>query len=200
MGLLMNARVAGHLVAVLAASIFLGNAVAAPMSVTEQAVIAAVLNQTVQTPPQTMVINSHSVPLSEGFRGRTPTASALKKRFPFATKAVIKDLLRLANQRAAIQIPPNLVDPDASWIIVDSNILTTLTSGTPSPWRPFYDEYSTEASILRFSRIGIDPKSRQALFYVSSRAGGLTGIAHLILLEEIDGVWQFQRSRQLWVQ
>jgi hypothetical protein len=196
----MARRVAGCVVAVLAASIFSGNAIAAPMSATEQAVIAAVLNLTVQTPAQTMVINSHSVLLSEGFSKRTPTATALKKQMPGATKAVIKDLLRLAHDRAAIQIPPNLVAPDASWIIVDSNILATLTSGNPFPWKPFFDEYSTEASILRFSRIGIDPKSRQALFYVSSKAGYFTGVAHLILLEEINGVWQFQRSKQLWIQ
>jgi hypothetical protein len=119
------------------------------------------------------------------------------KWMPKATRQVVEDFLLVGQDRASLDTQPALVVPGDRWKLVNSANLDRMFDQGRG-WTKLHAEYPG-ATLMRITRAGIDEKSQQALFMISSSSGPVSGIAYYVLLHRIDGKWQVLAIEQAWI-
>jgi hypothetical protein len=67
------------------------------------------------------------------------------------------------------------------------------------PWQRFSESYGGARWLITFSRVGMAPRSDEALVAASRTCAGLCGSGHLLLLKRRSRVWNVAVMGQLWV-
>lgn len=179
-------------------------ALADSMRLVEAQVIAAYLNSLNLGKPQVkvLVIESRTAVLDEAFVAIEPNGKQLASGLPSATAAVIADFLQVAKTDAEIDVPKRLVRSDLEWLVVPRATLDRIfgvkEESRGDIWGRFYKEYPRAAGIMRISRVGIDEKANQALFYFSATPGGLGGAGYFVLMQRLSGAWKVVASDLAW--
>jgi hypothetical protein len=156
--------------------------VAAPLHAQETEIYSALLHRLARmvpaSAPLSVEVARETVALAEYYRpvGMPPSEEDIAWRVPEASKAVIADLLRKSAQAAPVDFEPPPANAG----------LTLRTSGDGR-------------DVLRFSRIGLDPTSAQALVLMSRSCPGLCGWAELVLLKRENGAWKAIKTATLWI-
>jgi len=169
----------------------------------EQEVVAAYLNSLVPDQPQlkTLILSSATATADDAFIGDGSRAARLSQEFPEATRAVIDDFLAVTHSSSTLQVPKALVRRELRWRVASEHDLNRIFD-LPSlgqAWEQFYKEYPNAAGITRFSRVGVDTSSTQALLYFSMTPGGLGGAGFFVLMHRRLGIWRVLSSKQAWI-
>lgn len=170
----------------------------------EREAIAAYLNSQVPDEParRTLVIESTTAVTADAFISGGPDRKELARAMPGATSAVIDDFIRVISERSALQIPVHLVRRDLPWQMVSEGEIDRIFSAPQlgAAWESFHKAYPGDGGVLvRFSRVGIDERAAQALFFASARSGGLGGSGFFVLLHRPLGMWRILATEQAWI-
>ena len=187
----------------LAGGLYLSESRATDMRRIEQEVVAAYLNSLVPDQPQlkTLILSSATATADDAFVGDGSRSVRLSQEFPEATRAVIEDFLAVTHASTALQVPRVLVRKELRWRVASEHDLNRIFD-LPSlgqAWEQFYKEYPHAAGITRFSRVGVDTNSTQALLYFSMTPGGLGGAGFFVLMHRRLGIWRVLSSKQAWI-
>jgi len=191
-------------IALLAAAVSPTLSFAEGMRRSEQEVLAAFLNKLssdVGPTQRTLVFVPRTSIISEAIIGSEPPAQQLRAELPDATDAVIADFLRVLAKSASLELPRRLVRREMQWTIANETTLNRVFDLNPlnEAWKAFYKEFPSAAGLTRVSRVGLDEKSQQALFYLSFTPAGLGGTGHFILMQRRFGIWRELASKQAWI-
>ena len=165
--------------------------------------IAAYLNSLDVHKPQVkiLLIAPRAATAREAFVASEPNADQLAVDLPQATSAVIADFLRAARASTELDIPRHLVRAEIEGLVVSQSSLDRIfdSGSVNDSWPRFYKAYPRASGITRISRVGVDERSGQALFYISMTPGGLGGAGYFVLLDQRFGIWRVLASSNAWV-
>ncbi|MFL6659234.1 MAG: hypothetical protein ACJ8GW_14235 [Massilia sp.] len=186
------------LAALLAAMALSNYAAAAPMRDIEKAAIASFL-QSLEIKPGSTQLNvlQSRTNCSETFARTSKSRSSTW--MPKATRQVMNDFARVAEDCAALDDSPALVLPTTAWQIVDSATLDHMFATEGGQWKEFHSTYPGADNLISVSRAGIDEKSQQALFAISISSGPMDGIAFYVLLGRNNGKWRVLTTQLAWI-
>jgi len=177
---------------------------AADMRRIEQEVVAAYLNSLVvpdQQQIKTLILSSATATADEAFVGSGSRFARLSQDFPEATRAVIEDFLAVTQTSTTLLIPSELVRRELRWQVASERRLNRIFDlpSLEQAWEQFYKEYPQATGVTRFSRVGVDGNSTQALLYFSMTPGGLGGAGFFVLMHRRLGIWRVLSSKQAWI-
>jgi len=169
----------------------------------EREAIAAYLNSQVPDEPsrRTLVIESTTAVTADAFISSGSERKELASSLPGATSVVIDDFIRVLSERSALQMPGHLVRRDIRWQMIGESDIDRIFSASNFgvAWENFHKAYLGGGLLVSFSRVGIDERAGQALFFVSMRSGGLGGRGFFVLLHRRFGIWRVLATEQAWI-
>lgn len=169
----------------------------------EREAIAAYLNSQAPGEPsrRTLVIESTTAITADAFISSGPDRKELASSLPEATSAVIDDFIRVLSETSALQIPGHLLRRDIRWQMIGESDIDRIFSAKKLgvAWENFHKAYPGGGLLVRFSRVGIDERAAQALFFASVTSGGLGGSGFFVLLHRRFGIWRLLATEQAWI-
>ena len=66
-------------------------------------------------------------------------------------------------------------------------------------WTMFYKKFPNSSALLFFSDVGFNDAHDQAFVYAGRTCGGDCGSGEYVLLRKVNGKWEIQKERDLWV-
>jgi hypothetical protein len=71
--------------------------------------------------------------------------------------------------------------------------------GVEDGWEEFYRLYPRSQGYTWLSRVGFSRDGMQALVYIGTQSGSLSGLGRLVLLKWDGKSWQIQKDFRIWI-
>ena len=161
---------------------------------------AAFLNEAAENridPNTAVVVHARTSTLANELMQWASVEAELTKRIPQASPAAVRALSQVGSGDTP------LADELTSLVRKDflSGVLDTLAYNDIFSSDSLEESYKcfAHAILVRFSRIGFDAQTKQALFVVSSHCGGLCGTGRLVLMQRNWCKWRVVAAKTIWV-
>ena len=120
-----------------------------------------------------------------------------KEQLPELTRELF-DAFLAANREAVPSA--DLLEITPKVIPISQEKLTEIFSAPEGKgWEVFYQTYGRVPGVQSFSRPGFSQDGKLALVYSGGQYDWLAGMGELLLLEQVDGVWQVKSRRMVWI-
>jgi hypothetical protein len=165
----------------------------------EQEVLVAVVNGfPFEAGAKALLVDPSAMLVAAGDGPMAANAAHLRSDQPAATAAVIDDFLRVMAMPADVLIPRRLLRKEARVDVASRERLAAIFDHSGDGWVRFRAAYPDAAGLVRFSRVGFDPASSQALVMMSLASGMTRAAGFLFLMERVDGAWVQRDARPQW--
>lgn len=166
-----------------------------PVSDLESEVYTALVNRLTQEgSPPIVVVGAPTVSLKKELaKLEAPWGESIARRIPEATPAVVDSLVRMGEIPGGIRLNVNALRQGLNVQVAAEGRLREIfnyeTEKLGNDWELFKASYKGANGIVRFSRVGSDLQSGQALVLVSFECGALCGSKFLVLMQRKANVW-----------